>query len=97
MNRDEWLSRLKEGLLFIQEPMVLGLIRQDREYQESEKMHEFYAKQLQIMMEGMEENQIDIIEKLLDFKDENDLDYSSLSFIAGIQTGYWLKELLSAK
>ena len=97
MNRKEWVEKLKDAIVILQEPMVFRMLQKDRVYQREEEDSEACAREYQKIAKRLSKEEKEIIEKLLDARDRTNLDYSTLSFLAGMQSGFWLKELLSAE
>lgn len=93
MDKREWLERFKGAMAMIQEPMTFELLKQDSEYQESAMEADQCEKCYQEIEGQLRENEREIVEGLLTARDKEDQDYSTLSFIAGVQSGYWLREL----
>lgn len=93
MDKREWLERFKGAMAMIQEPMTFELLKQDSEYQESAMEADQCEKCYQEIEGQFRENERKIVEGLLTARDKEDQDYSTLSFIAGVQSGYWLREL----
>lgn len=96
MNKKEWVQKLKDAMIILQEPMVFKMLQKDRVYQREEEDSEECAKKYLEMAKKLSKEEKEIIENLLDARDRSNLDYSTLSFLAGMQSGFWLKELLSA-
>lgn len=96
MDKREWVQKLKDAMIILQEPMVFRMLQRDRVYQREEEDSETCAREYQRIAKRLTKEERDIIEKLLDAQDRSNLDYSTLSFLAGMQSGFWLKELLSA-
>ncbi len=95
MDKKEWVQKLKDAMIILQEPMVFKMLQRDRVYQrEEEDLEECAEKYLKIVKRFSKEEQ-KIIEDLLDARDRSNLEYSTVSFLAGMQSGFWLKELLS--
>lgn len=96
MDKKEWVQKLKDAMIILQEPMVFKMLQKDRMYQKEEEDSEECAEKYLKMSKNLSKEEKEIIENLLDARDRSNLDYSTLSFLAGMQSGFWLKELLLA-
>lgn len=96
MDKKEWVQKLKDAMIILQEPMVFKMLQRDWVYQREEEDSEECAEKYLKMAKNLSKEEKEIIENLLDARDRSNLDYSTLSFLAGMQSGFWLKELLLA-
>lgn len=93
MKKSEWIEKLKDGIVVLQEPMVYQFLKLDMKYEENSKRADEYEEMYNDLRKKLNEEDRQIIDGLMDYRDKSDMDYSVWSFIAGLQTGLRLKEL----